>query len=269
MRTRSIHGKLTQLSNLRVSQWRGFIEAWLLRGSSGSVPCVIPGSGRILLIPVREFYETYWFFAESRQGIREIEFFLRRLRPGDVVFDIGAFRGAYGAGAKAVLGDAVSVHLFEPIQNNIEGIRAVAVLNSFSGFEIVSKAVGSGSTIRGMLNSEAAMLRRGDTTQGLRAVEFPSTSLDVYIQDTGVAPTVVKVDVEGFELDVLEGARHLLSSHRPRLWIEVHPSYLKAQGHRWEELTGRLNAVGYRTLTFFEDYDLPTRDISFHLWCEF
>ena len=67
--------------------------------------------------------------------------------------------------------------------------------------------------------------------------------MDAYIVETGVVPTVMKVDVEGFELEVMEGARKCLAEHRPRLWLELHPSYLAAQGKRWEEVTSPLKSL--------------------------
>ncbi len=268
MQKRSISGKLTQLSNLPLPQWAAFISAWWHRGQRGIVPCVLSGTDRMIEIPLREFYETYWFFCESRQGIREMTFFLEKLGSGDVIYDIGAFRGAYGAGAKAKFGETVGVHLFEPIQSNYEAIRAIKMLNRLERFEVVPKAVGRGDTIHGMLHGGDAMLRQGDSAEGLVAVEFPSTSVDAYMAESGVPPTVMKVDVEGFELDVLEGARNCLTIHHPRLWIELHPSFLEAQGRRWEDVTDLLKAIGYGTLTFFEDFDMPTRSVAFHLWCE-
>src|ERR1700730_3127126 len=120
MRATSIPGKLVQLWSLPWSAWGKFTQGWLHRERLGTVPCVLPCSKRLLQIPLREFYESYWFFCESRRGRDELRYFLNRLQPGDTIYDIGAFRGVYGAAAKATFGDKVSVHLFEPIQANVE-----------------------------------------------------------------------------------------------------------------------------------------------------
>jgi FkbM family methyltransferase len=217
---------------------------------------------------LREFYEGYWFFCEARQGFRELTFFLDQLHPGDVLYDIRAFHGAYSVAAKAEFGESLEAHLFEPVQTNLEGIRAVADLNNLGKFEVVAKAVGSGVTIKGMLNTEFAMLRQGESSGALVGVEFPSTTVDTYVAEVGAIPTVMKVDVDGFELEVLAGARHCLSEYHPRLWLELHPSYLAAQGRHWEELPEVLKSLGYHSVTFFEDFRGPAREISFHVWCE-
>jgi len=267
MRAASIPGKLIQLSNLALGQWPAFIQAWWQRRKSGTVPCVFPSSLQLIHVPLQEFYESYWFFSESKQGCAELGFFLRQLRPGDVLYDIGAFRGAYGAAAKSVLGDAVQVHAFEPVEENLHRLNTVAELNRFQGFTVVGKAVGSGAAIAGTVDGKDGMLRQGDAAGSGASVEFPSTSVDAYAAETGLPPSVMKIDIEGFEFDLLEGARQTLQERHPRLWVEVHPNFLAAQGKRWEDLIEILKAAGY-SVTFFDDFHLPTRDLSFHIWCE-
>lgn len=223
---------------------------------------------QLLLVPVRDFYDSYWFFSESKRGRGELAFFLNRLLPGDVIYDIGAFRGVYGAAAKLALGNSVAVYLFEPIQQNLREIEAISQLNQFQRFQIVGKAVGLGTTVRGVFDEKNLMLREGDVGNAAVPMEMPSISLDSYVESTNVPPSVIKLDVDGFELEVLEGARKCLAEHKPRIWIELHPAFLSAQNRRWVEAIHILNSLGYKTIDFYDDYELPTRDIAFHVWCE-
>src|SRR5436305_6857489 len=197
MRAASIPGKLLQLRSLPWPERGKFIQGWLGRERSGTVPCVFPCSERLLYIPLREFYESYCFFCESRQGRNELRYFLKRLQPGDVIYDIGAFRGAYGAAAKAAFGDKVTVHLFEPIQANAEQIRVISQLNNFRGFEIVEKAVGCGTLITGGLDATNKMLRQDNFGNTSARAELPSISLDAYVKESRTTPSVIKLDVEG------------------------------------------------------------------------
>jgi hypothetical protein len=49
-------------------------------------------------------------------------------------------------------------------------------------------------------------------------------------------PTLVKIDIEGFELDALKGARQLLSCSRPTLLVEIHPPQLALSGGSEDEI---------------------------------
>jgi FkbM family methyltransferase len=256
-------GKLRQLLTLPLSQWPEFARGWTERGRSGVVPCVPAGARRALRVPLREYYDAYAFFTDSAQGRREIAFFLSKLRPGDVVYDIGAFRGAYGAATKVALGDAVSVHLFEPLTDNLQRIAAIAALNEFRQFYLVNKAVGSQHPIAGVVNPEDGMLRSSCDA----SVELPSISVDAYSAETGTLPTVLKIDVEGFEREVIEGAHECLVRHGPRIWLELHPENLVARGLRWGGIVDHLKSLGY-AVQIFPDYQLPMRERGFHVWCE-
>lgn len=268
MRTSSVRGKLTQLSHLPVTRWSAFAYGWLRRQTTGNVPCALPRANRLLQIPLREFYDSYWFFAESMAGIAELTFFLDRLSSNDVFYDIGSFRGAYAAAAKAARGESVEVHLFEPIPENLRAIETISRLNQFEKFRIVPSAVGSGSAVKGVFNETDRMLRDGDASNATSQMEIPATTLDAYSEKSGRPPSIIKIDVDGFELQVLQGGINCLTEFRPRLWIELHPAYLAAQGQKWEEATKILKSIGYQEITFYEDYAADTRDASFHIWCE-
>ena len=55
-------------------------------------------------------------------------------------------------------------------------------------------------------------------------------SIDAFCAARGTSPDVIKVDVEGAELDVLRGARQTLASCSPALFVEFHPSLWPARG---------------------------------------
>src|SRR6266487_1155382 len=114
MHLESCFGRLTQLRDARPGLWLSFVTGWLNR-QKGFVPCVVPGCRELLYVPLRDFYESYEFFCEQRQGRRELGYFITQLRPGDVLYDIGAFRGVFSAASKLKLQEDLSVHAFEPI----------------------------------------------------------------------------------------------------------------------------------------------------------
>lgn len=133
--------------------------------------------------------------------------------------------------------------------------------------EIVPRAVGDGTALAGKAHKGDGMLQLGDTTAS-EEIQFQSISLDEYVAKGALSPTVMKIDVDGYELCVLNGARECLAKYRPRLWVEMHPGFLAAQGKSQDDVLNLLRQTGY-AICFFEDYDLPHAKISYHIWCVF
>ncbi|HEX5574272.1 MAG TPA: FkbM family methyltransferase, partial [Gemmatimonadales bacterium] len=69
--------------------------------------------------------------------------------------------------------------------------------------------------------------------------------VDSIVEDLKLGPTVMKIDVEGFELEVLKGARDTLENHGCALFIEVHPYQLGLSGGSEDSLRELLAAHGY------------------------
>lgn len=226
----------------------------------------MPHCHSLLRVPIPEFYQSYRYFVENSQGRRELAYFLDKLKPGDILYDIGAFHGVFSAAAKIKLQGDVSVHAFEPLQENARVIEKVLRLNAFENFRINPVAVGDGGGISGVIHDNGfAMLRPAD--KDLAAKPIPATSLDGFIALGNSAPTVIKMDVEGFEFKVLAGARRCLEQSQPRLWIEVHPQFLAAQGIGDGAVLDLLGECGYR-ISVFQDFDSPHSSVSYHIWCE-
>jgi FkbM family methyltransferase len=71
-------------------------------------------------------------------------------------------------------------------------------------------------------------------------------TLDTYCREHGLSPTVIKIDVEGLEKEVLAGARTILEHSRPYLIIEINPLRLAAAGTSGEDLILQLSRLRYR-----------------------
>ena len=153
---------------------------------------------------------------------QEMLFVLHALRPEDVFLDVGANAGAYTVLASGVVG-ATSI-AFEPIAGTVERLTSQIQLNHIESVASVLN-VGVGSA-RGTL----LFTNKHDTVNRVaRTGQLESTvSVEVLALDECTLPpgdVVIKIDVEGYECEVLKGASRVLSSGRVKaLVVELNES---------------------------------------------
>jgi hypothetical protein len=83
------------------------------------------------------------------------------------------------------------------------------------------------------------------SSQDASVIQVESITLDTFSRQTGLVPSMIKIDAEGAELWICEGAKHLLARHHPALILATHPPWLP-QGQKIEDLFNLLNTHGYR-----------------------
>lgn len=133
----------------------------------------------------------------------DMAFCAHLLRPGDVFVDVGASIGTYTLLASGVA-DA-DVIAFEPVPETGKRLSDHVVLNRLEArVQIRRCAVGAGAgTVRMTTDLRAANYIATGDDDGM-SVEVPITTLDVELAT--LHPTMLKIDVEGFEQEVLDGA---------------------------------------------------------------
>lgn len=140
------------------------------------------------------------------------------LRPGDRVWDIGAHKGYVSLAAARRVGRAGEVVAFEPSRENLDLLRLHRRWNRPGNLEVVPWAVGGESgrmRFGGGGSSITYRLGRGDEEVEVRTIR------DLVEREGRRLPTVVKIDVEGEETGVLDGAgEHLRAVEL--LFVAVH-----------------------------------------------
>lgn len=149
------------------------------------------------------------------------------LRVGDVVFDVGANVGFYTLLAAAKVGHAGRVIAFEPLPENVRRIHQHLRLNHIENVRVMEGAVGAGNgTARFEPHASNAMGKVA--THG--SVEVALFSLDALADAKTIPdPALMKIDVEGAELDVLRGASRMLERARPTILLATHGSVVHRQ----------------------------------------
>jgi FkbM family methyltransferase len=154
------------------------------------------------------------------------------IEPGDVVWDIGANIGLFSFAAASIAGPEGLVVALEPDAWLVQLLRRSALEQpaGSASVQVVPAAVASEVSLRTLClasRSRAAnYLAEFGTTQTGGSREQQSViavTLD-WLMDSLPAPSVLKIDVEGAELEVLKGAHRLFETVRPVVFCEVIPA---------------------------------------------
>jgi FkbM family methyltransferase len=141
---------------------------------------------------------------------------LAHLRPGDVVWDVGANIGWFALLAARAVGRAGAVTAFEPSLTNVLWLERNAARNGLQ-LTVVRAAASDGT---GWARFDASTSLGGHlTSSGHNLVR--TVTLDDWAAGHGL-PSFVKIDVEGAEAAVLTGARRLLATGRTVILCEAH-----------------------------------------------
>ncbi len=150
------------------------------------------------------------------------------VRPNDVVFDIGANVGFFTAIAARLVGPMGKVVAFEPLEENFNLLLHNARLNGFMNVAANKFALADYDGAAEFLLSKDATFGGLATSAGKienqsGKIEVKVFRLDRVVQhDSLPLPGVIKIDVEGAEAAVLDGAAETIRRARPILIIELH-----------------------------------------------
>jgi FkbM family methyltransferase len=189
-------------------------------------------------------------------GKAEFLFFERSIRPNWHVADVGANQGLYTVyfSRQAAQG---CVYAFEPDPDLFAKLKENTQRNGRENVSLFNAAVASQP---GKLSLQAGRFNRGDNrivsgqTRRPGAVEVDAISLDNAVPERKL--NLLKVDVQGFEVQVLDGARRLLESNSDLLiLLEFWPHGLRLAGHGPEKLLDILHKAGFSMFRL-----LPTSD---------
>lgn len=157
---------------------------------------------------------------------------------GDVVFDIGANVGFFTLLAAKLVGPTGRVFAFEPLPRNVEYIERHLALNRVENATVLPLALSRAAGVARFNIAESPSMGRLSESGTL---EVETASLDELLRSGRIAaPAFIKMDVEGAECDVLNGAKEMLAEHRPAILLSAH-------GWQQHELcTAFLQTTGYK-----------------------
>jgi FkbM family methyltransferase len=222
----------------------GVVETILLSTADSYFRCVLNRTP--LLLP----RDTMRIYRKCIQGLEDggitvfaetphYDWMRARLRPGDVFVDVGAASGTMALPMACQFGGDIKVVAFEPSRAANRLLRATAAANGITNLEVCDAAVADAQGVAAFTEfpqdetghvpflpevSSIATAWTAETPHATKTYEVPVTTLDRHFNGRPDAASVkvVKIDVEGFEVKVLDGARAFLAAVRPALAIDIH-----------------------------------------------
>jgi FkbM family methyltransferase len=164
--------------------------------------------------------------------------FIDEVKPGQIVYDIGANVGFYTLLSSLLVGATGHVVAFEPLPRNLVYLRRHLELNGCANVMVLPVAVSDRP-------GHAQFDSSHDPSMGLLSdhgtVEVETVALDPLVQSGAIPPPdVIKIDVEGAEPQVLAGTVGLFNLQKPLIFLALHGQDVGRQCRDF------LDGVGYQ-----------------------
>ncbi len=222
--------------------------------------------------------EIKWFldleegidFAIFLTGKFEIDtssYFKSIINKGDIIFDIGANIGAHTLPMAKLVGENGIVHAFEPTKFAYDKLEKNISLNPNLNNRIIVNQIMltdkknkkpvpklySSWPFDSKLQEHKKHCGSMQSTDGCK-----SKTLDEYVLDNKVSGLkLIKIDVDGFEIEVLMGAKNILKKNKPILLIELAPYTFEERGKSFSKLINLLFNLGYALFDIKNKKKLP------------
>ena len=194
--------------------------------------------GLKLKLDLSDLVDWYVYFGFQD---RANDFLFGLVKPNYCIFDVGANIG-YVSLRCGLLASKGSVTGFEPSSHNFAKCMANLNLNELSNVNVYNLGMGRKEGVmhlgvddvhnRGMNNIRAVPESVSGEDEKINV-----STIDRWIQHHAVAQIdLIKIDVEGFEMEILKGAEHTISQFKPGLFLEVNDRFLKRFGSSAHEL---------------------------------
>jgi FkbM family methyltransferase len=172
------------------------------------------------------------------------------LRSGAVVADVGANVGFFTLIAARLVGPEGHVYAIEPVPTNARALRRNIERNGLPNCTVIEAGAGRETGRAKLLLARhpgGATLSERDTPPDLSGeLEIEMIRLDDLLQSThGQRLAFVKIDVEGFEVEVLEGMSQILACDAPDLLIEIDAPTEDALAGKRTQVEEALASRGY------------------------
>ncbi len=257
--------------------------------------CLVSGQPRVIVISNNEIRvhleetdtQYVWQLGDPRTAIaclgvvgeyelietRILKFFAAK---SELIIDVGANVGYYAVELSAMLTSTAKIHAFEPVPESFQQLKRNVNLNSLSTVVSCNQVAISNSDSNVLLykpktsGSSASSARNLHPEEDVEEILVHSTTLDNYISLHGLKSlNLLKIDVEGAELMVIEGALNSIRTHKPVIFAELLRKWSAQFGYHPNDVLDVLKTLGYQcfavsgSLPKIDNIDGDTKETNF------
>jgi FkbM family methyltransferase len=231
--------------------------------------------GRYSFLAPLECRRELDFHTHTQEGRAELSGIAEGALRGGKLFDIGAHAGVISA-LFCSAHPANRVYSFEPSPISQKRLEIMRDLNQFGDrMQIQPVAIGrEKATMEMLIDPGGGYVQVQHFEHSMwdapQKIQVPIESIPDAAARLGVIPDFIKLDIESFEYEAIDGARAFLTEHKPELFIELHLNYLEERKLSPRDLVNTLVECGYSFFTYGgaplkakELYDSPLQGIRF------
>jgi len=196
---------------------------------------------------------------------------LRCVNQGNTIIDLGANMGYYTRKLSEIVGNTGKVYALEPVQKNYDILAENT--EHLENTTIMKLAIGDQNKALPIGVSDK-LNWSGFNIESKESEIVNMKTLDSFTEEQGIRPDLIRMDVEGYEYEIIKNAKNLMATHSPKFMVEVHPHLMK---ERTKEFLLMLKDAGYElTALGIDPFWYPHVDsgtevnsILFWLWRHF
>ena len=204
-------------------------------------------SAKIIVSNLSEASIWHSFYSEKEI----LQKFLKRIDNETVFYDIGSHIGFYTLIAAGYKNTPNFIYCWEPDPSNLSRLKENIELNQFK--EIIPFQVALGSknhvadlSIESKISgySSPSLARKGSKSISVQVVRGD----DLVSEKKIYLPSIMKIDVEGYEFEVIKGLEETIRKAKPIIFLEIHPTLLRNLGRVKDDVINLLEEMNYKTV---------------------
>jgi FkbM family methyltransferase len=221
-------------------------RAWLKQLYYAALMLQTGGRGLRSILPHGEVVFVHPAHRFMSWNPAEYEAFRSAARLGMVALDVGANVGSYSMLLGQWVGQEGRVYAFEPAPSVFDGLVRHVSLNSLQGVvrPVAAAVADREGTAAFVVSTTAGEGRLATSSEGRDGSDVGLVTIDRFCARERIEPGFIKIDVEGWELAALRGARETIgrAGKSPAVFVEMHPSVWPLIGVTRKDVLAELDA---------------------------